>query len=42
MAGAVKLDRIDINILARLQQDGKLTKDTVALNVVLLPEGGER
>ncbi|NNJ76454.1 MAG: winged helix-turn-helix transcriptional regulator [Anderseniella sp.] len=37
MAGAVKLDRIDINILARLQQDGKLTNVNLADAVGLSP-----
>ena len=37
MAGAVKLDRIDINILARLQQDGKVTNVNLADAVGLSP-----
>lgn len=37
MAGAVKLDRIDINILARLQHDGKLTNVNLANAVGLSP-----
>ena len=37
MTGAVKLDRIDINILARLQQDGKLTNVNLADAVGLSP-----
>ncbi len=37
MTDAVKLDRIDINILARLQQDGKLTNVNLADAVGLSP-----
>ena len=37
MAGAVKLDRIDINILARLQHNGKLTNVNLADAVGLSP-----
>ncbi|MEO1161412.1 MAG: winged helix-turn-helix transcriptional regulator [Pseudomonadota bacterium] len=37
MAGAVKLDRIDINILAQLQQNGKLTNVNLADAVGLSP-----
>ncbi len=37
MTGAVKLDRIDLNILARLQQNGKLTNVNLADAVGLSP-----
>ncbi len=37
MAGAVKLDRIDINILSRLQQNGKLSNVNLADAVGLSP-----
>jgi len=37
MAGGVKLDRIDINILAQLQQNGKLTNVNLANVVGLSP-----
>ncbi|MDE2263472.1 MAG: winged helix-turn-helix transcriptional regulator, partial [Gammaproteobacteria bacterium] len=34
---AVKLDRIDINILAQLQRNGRITNIELAKNVALSP-----